>query len=145
MNLLHFIPVLHIKPTALHLINFHQMIKSSTLHDFHSYFVLSVVDMVLSDVFSSHKGICLDRSKPFQCSTSSFQVWQPLRHDRTLSIKKKSNKQKTQTKNRPHSSSRKQIFMFTVLQDHKVDITPGTGFVTFMRKFHCVTNGAEPG
>lgn len=36
-------------------------------------------------------------------------------------------------------------FMFTVLQDLKMDITPRTGFVTFMRKFHCVTNGAVPG
>lgn len=64
MNLLLFTLVLHISPTVLQLISFHLMIKSTTLYDFHSDFVLSVVDMVLSDVFRSHKGICLDRSKP---------------------------------------------------------------------------------
>lgn len=65
MNLLLFTLVLHINLTVLQLISFHLMIKSIALYDFHSDFVLSVVDMVLSDVFRSHKGICLDRSKPF--------------------------------------------------------------------------------
>lgn len=54
MELLLFTLVLHIKIIASQLISFHFMIKSSTLYDFHSYFVPSVVDMVLSDVFSYH-------------------------------------------------------------------------------------------
>lgn len=139
MNLLLFALVINL--TVLQLISFHLMIKSSTLYDFHCDFVLSVVDMVLSDVFSSRKGICLDRSKPFQCSTFSFQVWQPLRHDRTFSIKQN----KTSPNQKQTSLFFGQILNFTVLWDHKINIIPRTAFVTFMRKFHCVTSGAVPG